>query len=33
MSKKRLAAGWATFIGELAFLGLVAYIITAYYTP
>ncbi len=33
MSNKKLFAGWATFIGELAFLGLMAYIIVAYYTP
>lgn len=33
MSNKQRLAGWGTFLGELAFLGLVAYIITAYYTP
>ncbi len=33
MSNKKLFAGWATFIGELAFIGVVAYLITAYYAP
>ena len=31
MSNKQLAAGWATFIGELAFIALVGYLISRYY--
>ena len=31
MSNKKLAAGWAVFIGELAFILGVGYIITRYY--
>lgn len=33
MSNKQRFAGWATFIGELTFLGVVAFIIMTYYTP
>lgn len=31
MSNKKLAAGWAVFIGELTFLLGLGYIITRYY--
>ncbi len=31
MSNKQRAAGWAVFIGELAFIGGIGYIISVYY--
>ena len=31
MSKKKLAAGWGVFIGELAFIVGVGYLIVRYY--
>lgn len=31
MSNKQRVAGWAVFLGELVFIGVIGYIISVYY--